>query len=232
MSGNLVRIAADDVPLELLGPLGCGLQTGTGGVMRSLACPAGSTIAIFGGGPVGLAAVMGAVVQDCETIILVEPRPPPRHGAVAGRHPGGRCRRSNSRHSAGRGRIRLRNQRPGNGLEIALAALSSHSLLGLVGVPLRPKSSLSIKLAALITHGHRIHGIHGIVEGRQRSRHLHPATGRTLSNGPFPVRQADPHVPAGPHQRGPRRPITGRVHQGGADPLSAAGPPIVPAGYA
>ncbi len=230
MPGNLVRIAADDVPLELLGPLGCGFQAGAGGVMRSLACPAGSTIAIFGGGPVGLAAVIGAVVQDCETIILVEPRPPPpRHGAVAGRHPGGRCRRSNSRYSAGRGRIRLRNQRPGNGLEIALAALSSHSLLGLVGVPLRPESSLSINLAALIIHRHRIHSI---VEGRQRSRHLHPATGRTLSSGSFPVRQADPDVPAGPHQQDPRRPITGRVHQGGADPLCAAGPPIVPAGYA
>lgn len=76
MPDNLVRIAADDVPLELLGPLGCGFQAGAGGVMRSLACPAGSTIAIFGGGPVGLAAVIGAVVQDCETIILVEPRPP------------------------------------------------------------------------------------------------------------------------------------------------------------
>src|SRR3546814_10697745 len=41
--------------------------------MNSLACPAGSSIAIFGGGPVGLAAVMGAVIQGCATIILVEP---------------------------------------------------------------------------------------------------------------------------------------------------------------
>ena len=41
--------------------------------MNSLACPAGSSIAIFGGGPVGLAAVMGAVIQGCSTIILVEP---------------------------------------------------------------------------------------------------------------------------------------------------------------
>lgn len=83
MPGNLVRIAADDVPLELIGPLDCGLQTGTGGVMRSLACPAGSTIAIFDGGPVGLAAVMGAVVQDCETIILVEPFAPRRDMALS-----------------------------------------------------------------------------------------------------------------------------------------------------
>src|SRR3546814_12118034 len=65
--------SSDLVALELLGPLGCGFQTGAGGVMNSLACPAGSSIAIFGGGPVGLAAVMGAVIQGCATIILVEP---------------------------------------------------------------------------------------------------------------------------------------------------------------
>ena len=54
---NVVK-APKSAPLELLGPLGCGFQTGAGGVMRSMACPAGSTIAIFGGGPVGLAGVM------------------------------------------------------------------------------------------------------------------------------------------------------------------------------
>ena len=70
---NVVKVDTSNIALELLGPLGCGFQTGAGGVMRSLACPAGSSIAIFGGGPVGLAAVMGAVIQRCETIVLVEP---------------------------------------------------------------------------------------------------------------------------------------------------------------
>ncbi len=68
-----MKVDTSKVALELLGPLGCGFQTGAGGVMNSLACPAGSSIAIFGGGPVGLAAVMGAAIQGCETIILVEP---------------------------------------------------------------------------------------------------------------------------------------------------------------
>jgi Zn-dependent alcohol dehydrogenase len=58
---------------ELLGPLGCGFQTGAGGVMRSLAATPGSSIAIIGGASVGLAAVMGAVIQQCATIVLVEP---------------------------------------------------------------------------------------------------------------------------------------------------------------
>lgn len=69
---NVVKLP-DDVPLELMGPLGCGVQTGAGGVMRSLACEAGSSILILGGGAVGLSAVMGAVIRDCSTIIVLEP---------------------------------------------------------------------------------------------------------------------------------------------------------------
>lgn len=69
---NVVK-APDDIPLEILGPLGCGIQTGAGGVMRSLACETGSSLLITGGGPVGLSAVMGGRIQGCSTIILVEP---------------------------------------------------------------------------------------------------------------------------------------------------------------
>lgn len=60
------------VPLELLGPLGCGVQTGAGSVLNALNPPAGSTIVIFGAGAVGLSAVMGAVVANCTTIIVVD----------------------------------------------------------------------------------------------------------------------------------------------------------------
>lgn len=69
---NVIKIV-DDVDLTLLGPLGCGIQTGAGAVMRALAPPAGSSIVISGGGSVGLSALMGAVVQGCTTIILIEP---------------------------------------------------------------------------------------------------------------------------------------------------------------
>ena len=69
---NVVKIR-DDVPLELMGPLACGLQTGAGAVMRSMACPAGSSIVILGGGSVGLSAMLAAVVQGCRTIIVSEP---------------------------------------------------------------------------------------------------------------------------------------------------------------
>jgi len=62
-----------DIPFEIAAPLGCGVQTGAGGVMLALACPKGSSILITGGGAVGLSAVMGAVIQGCGTIIVAEP---------------------------------------------------------------------------------------------------------------------------------------------------------------
>ena len=71
---NVVKVP-DSVPLELVGPLGCGVQTGFGAVVRSLAAEAGSSILILGGGAVGLSAVMGAKLQQCGTILVLEPHP-------------------------------------------------------------------------------------------------------------------------------------------------------------
>jgi len=79
---NVVKVP-DDLPLELMGPLGCGIQTGAGGVMRALACEAGSSLLITGGGPVGLSAVMGAKIRGCATVIVVEPHAARRDLATA-----------------------------------------------------------------------------------------------------------------------------------------------------
>jgi aryl-alcohol dehydrogenase len=62
----------DDVPLEILAPMGCGVMTGAGAVMNSLPPRPGASIAIFGVGPVGMSAVLGAVVCGCTTIIAVD----------------------------------------------------------------------------------------------------------------------------------------------------------------
>lgn len=68
---NVVKIPAD-VPIELMGPLGCGIQTGAGAVINALKCGAGTSIAVFGAGSVGLAAVMAARVVGCTRIIAVD----------------------------------------------------------------------------------------------------------------------------------------------------------------
>jgi aryl-alcohol dehydrogenase len=68
---NIV-IVPGELPLEALAPLGCGLQTGAGTVMNSLAVPAGAGIAVFGTGAVGLAAVMAARIVGAGPIIGVD----------------------------------------------------------------------------------------------------------------------------------------------------------------
>ena len=70
---NVVKLP-DDVPLELMGPIGCGVQTGVGAILNSLNAKKGSSILITGGGSVGLSAVMGAKIAGCKTIILIEPK--------------------------------------------------------------------------------------------------------------------------------------------------------------
>lgn len=62
-----------DVPIEIMGPLGCGVQTGAGAIMNTLACTSGSSLLILGGGSLGLSAVLAAIVQRCGTIIVSEP---------------------------------------------------------------------------------------------------------------------------------------------------------------
>jgi len=68
---NVVKVRKD-VPLEFLGPLGCGIQTGAGAVINALKPAAGSSIAVFGAGSVGLSAVMAARVVGCASIIAID----------------------------------------------------------------------------------------------------------------------------------------------------------------
>jgi aryl-alcohol dehydrogenase len=70
-SSNTVPVP-QNAPLEILGVLGCGVQTGAGAIMNALRPNAGSSIAIFGAGPVGLSAVLAAVLCGCTQIIAVD----------------------------------------------------------------------------------------------------------------------------------------------------------------
>jgi aryl-alcohol dehydrogenase len=64
-----------DVPLELVGPLGCGIQTGAGSVLNALKVHAGSSFVAFGTGAVGLSAIMAAKVAGATTIIAADVNP-------------------------------------------------------------------------------------------------------------------------------------------------------------
>lgn len=68
---NVVKVDPG-APLELLGPLGCGIQTGAGAVFNVFNPKAGESVAVFGTGSVGLAAIMAAKAVGCTRIIAVD----------------------------------------------------------------------------------------------------------------------------------------------------------------
>jgi aryl-alcohol dehydrogenase len=71
---NVVKVRRD-APLELLGPLGCGIQTGAGAILNSLRPAAGQSLAIFGAGAVGLSAVMAARLAGASPVIAIDVNP-------------------------------------------------------------------------------------------------------------------------------------------------------------
>ncbi|GAB2831977.1 NAD(P)-dependent alcohol dehydrogenase [Actinocorallia aurea] len=78
---NMVKVDKD-IPLELLGPLGCGIQTGAGAVLNSARLAPGESIAVFGTGAVGLAAIMAAKASGATDIVAVDLNPARREAAL------------------------------------------------------------------------------------------------------------------------------------------------------
>jgi len=64
-----------EAPLEILGPLACGVQTGAQAVLNVLRPQAGQTLAVFGAGGVGLSAVIAAVHLTGATVAVVDVNP-------------------------------------------------------------------------------------------------------------------------------------------------------------
>lgn len=68
---NAVKVPKE-LDLRRLGPLGCGYVTGSGTVLNSLQPRLGQTIAVFGTGAVGLAAMMAGKISGCTEVIAVD----------------------------------------------------------------------------------------------------------------------------------------------------------------
>jgi aryl-alcohol dehydrogenase len=62
----------EDAPLDLLAPLGCGVQTGAGAVWNVLKPRPGDTLLVTGAGAVGLSAVMAARLTPATRVIVVD----------------------------------------------------------------------------------------------------------------------------------------------------------------
>jgi S-(hydroxymethyl)glutathione dehydrogenase / alcohol dehydrogenase len=62
----------DDLPLERAALLGCAVVTGVGAVLNAAQVRAGTSVAVFGAGGIGLNAIQGAALAGAEKIIAVD----------------------------------------------------------------------------------------------------------------------------------------------------------------
>lgn len=63
------------IPFEVAAVIGCAVTTGVGAIVNTARIPAGSSVAVYGVGGVGLCAVMGAKVAGAAQIIAVDSVP-------------------------------------------------------------------------------------------------------------------------------------------------------------
>ncbi|HEY5856532.1 MAG TPA: NAD(P)-dependent alcohol dehydrogenase [Aldersonia sp.] len=186
---NVVRVDAD-IPFELLAPLGCGVQTGVGAVTRSLAAQKGSAIAIAGGGSVGLSAVMGAVLRECATIIVVEPTARRRDlalelGATHVIDPAAGDLTDQVRTIVPRGVDYVADT---TGIpaviEALIAATAVRGTVGLIGVPADPAGAIGLNIIAALTIGLTVTGI---IEGDSIPDEFIPELVELYRTGRLPV---------------------------------------------
>jgi aryl-alcohol dehydrogenase len=61
-----------DAPIERLGAMACGIQTGSGAVLNAMQPKPGESFVVFGVGGVGLSAMLAAKLSGCDPIIAVD----------------------------------------------------------------------------------------------------------------------------------------------------------------
>lgn len=69
---NAIVKIREDVPLDRAALVGCGVLTGVGAALNTAKVKPGSTVAVFGAGGVGLAAIQGARIAGARQIIAVD----------------------------------------------------------------------------------------------------------------------------------------------------------------
>ncbi len=68
-----VVVIPKDIPLDLAALFGCAVLTGAGAVFNTARVRPGDTVAVWGLGGVGMAAVMAAVAANAITVIAIDP---------------------------------------------------------------------------------------------------------------------------------------------------------------
>lgn len=163
---NVLKVDAD-TDLAAIAPLGCGVQTGVGAVLRSLEGKAGESLVVIGAGAVGLSAVLGGRIAGCASIVVVEPQESRRNVALE----------LGAQHVLdGQGDVAaaVRAILPGgadmvidtSGFMPVVAQtvnmLANRGRIGLLGVPGSLDAALSVPVLQLLSQGATVRGI---VEG-------------------------------------------------------------------
>ncbi|MFE4449249.1 NAD(P)-dependent alcohol dehydrogenase [Streptomyces sp. NPDC056796] len=131
---NAVRVDPS-LPIELLGPLGCGFLTGAGSVFNSFGVGPGDTVAVFGAGAVGLAAVMAATAAGAVAVAV--DRHPERLAHAERLH-------AIPLHAASAGLPHRIQQLTDGGAQYALDTTGSAELINDALVALRPRGHLGL----------------------------------------------------------------------------------------
>jgi aryl-alcohol dehydrogenase len=183
-------VLPDGCDASIMGPLGCGIQTGAGTVINTLACKPGSSLLITGGGTLGLAAAMAAGIQGCATIIVsevhasrralaleigathaIDPRLSPVAEAVRGITPAGVDYAFDT--------TGLPDVMAG-----ALASLGPRGTLAIAGLPPRPDATIAVPILPMIAYGQTIKGL---VEGDASPKSFIPYLAELHRQGRLPI---------------------------------------------
>ena len=177
------------LPLQIMGPLGCGVQTGAGAAVNSLGLGTGDSLAVFGGGAVGLSALLGARAVGAGSVIVVEPNPVRRQlalelGAAHVIDPKQTQDVLAKIRELSGGGVNFGLDTTGIPAVVASAmeALLPDGMLGLLGVP-PPEASLPANMMSMLIRGV---GAKYIVEGDAEPQAFIPRMVSWYQDGKFP----------------------------------------------
>jgi aryl-alcohol dehydrogenase/geraniol dehydrogenase (NAD+) len=178
------------LPLHILGPLGCGVQTGAGAAVNSLGIKRGESLAVFGGGAVGLSAMLGARAVGAETLIVVEPNAGRRAlalelGASYAIDPVETIDVLGKIKQLSGGGVNYTLDTTGIPAVIAAAveALLPNGMCGLLGVPSSPEATVPANMMSMLVRGI---GVKYIVEGDADPQEFIPRMAGWFKAGKFP----------------------------------------------
>ncbi len=177
-----------DAPLDLLGPLGCGLQTGAGAVLNVMKPAAGQSFAVFGVGGVGLSGLMAARIVGCDPIIAIDIHP---HRLALARELGA----THTLESRGADTLAEIRSITGGGAHFALETSALPAVFRLAVDGLRglgtcvlvgsARAGTEVSFEMPVLQGGRV--VRGVVQGDSRPREFIPRLVDLFMAGEFPL---------------------------------------------